>query len=297
MYDLLHNQLNKKLKRKFELFEHQLFDKFDDVIDDFFLYLRDGKTGTNKITYQSLYSIKNPEAFEAWTLSTFRNYLSVRAANEGKMAYAEVSVDKVVDDETASSILTDEQKLSIASNLIAYAHQTLPSRDCFILFRTLLTLLDKKQALPNEVMAKVLCMSDIAYRVTVHRMKCNLAKYSTQLLHGQLLHLDEQHQAMAQKINNDFLNLYPTLSDYYNQVVETLHCADAVKNLRQEYFEKTGHLLHEDQAEYSVPVTVKYFWNWMERFIFQSPLHHQTSGAPHKTHSPVGCKEVSCPQS
>ena len=268
MYDLLHNHLNQKLKRKFEVFEHQLLDDFDDIVDDFFLYLRDGKSGTNRITYLSLYKIKNPEAFEAWTLSTFRNYLSVRAAKEEKMVYAQVSVDKIVDDETASSILKDEQRLSIASHLIAYAHQELLPRDCFILFRTLLTLLDKKQALPNETMARVLGMSDIAYRVTVHRMKHNLAKYRTQLLQGQPLHLDEPHQAMAKSINDDFLNLYPTLSVYYNQLVETLHCADAVKNLRQEYFEETGRMLHEDQAEYSVPVTIRYFWNRMERFIF-----------------------------
>ena len=269
MYDLLHNHLNQKLKRKFEVFEHQLLDDFDDIVDDFFLYLRDGKSGTNRIIYQSLYKIKNPETFEAWTLSTFRNYLSVRAAKEGKMVYAQISVDKIVDDETAASILTDEQKLAIASNLIAYAHQTLPSRDCFILFRTLLTILDKKQALPNEVMAKVLGMSDIAYRVTVHRMKGNLAKYRTQLLQGQPLHLDERHQEMAQSINDDFLNLYPTLLYYYNQVVETLHCADAVKNLRQEYFKETGNMLHEDQAEYSVPVTITYFWNRMERCLLE----------------------------
>ena len=278
MYDLLHHHLNQKLKRKFEIYEHQLLDNFDDIVDDFFLYLRDGKNGANQTTYEALKKIKNPEAFEAWTLSTFRNYLSVRATKEGKMVYAQVTVDKIVDNEKAASILTDEQKLSIASNLIAYAHQTLSSRDCFILFRTLLTLLNKKQALPNEAMAKVLGMSDIAYRVTVHRMKCNLAKYRTQLLQGQPLHLDEQHQAMAQSINDDFLNLYPTLSVYYNQIVETLPCADAVKNLRQEYFEETGDMLHEDQAEYSVPVSIGYFWNRVERWLlegeFQSPPHH-----------------------
>ena len=268
MYDLLHNHLNQKLKKKFEVFEHQLLDDFDDIVDDFFLYLRDGKNGANRTTYEALKKIKNPEAFEAWTLSTFRNYLSVRAAKEEKMVYAQVSVDKIVDDETASSILKDEQRLSIASHLIAYAHQELLPRDCFILFRTLLTLLDKKQALPNEAMAKVLGMSDIAYRVTVHRMKCNLAKYRIQLLQGQPLPLDEQHQAMAQSINDDFLNLYPTLLYYYNQVVETLNCADAVKKLRQEYFEKTGNMLHEDQAEYSAPVTIRYFWNRLERCLF-----------------------------
>ena len=267
MYDLLHNHLNQKLKRKFEVFEHQLLDDFDDIVDDFFLYLRDGKSGTNRITYQSLYKIKNPEALEAWMLSTFRNYLSVRAAKEGKMVYAHVSVDKIVDDEMVSSILTDEQKLSIASHLIAYAHQELLPRDCFILFRTLLTMLNKKQALPNETMAKALSMSDIAYRVTVHRMKNNLAKYRAQLLQGQRLELDEEHQKMAQTINDDFLNLYPTLLVYYDQIVDTLGCADAIIALRQEYLEETGIMMHEAEAEYSVPVTIEYFWNKLEMFL------------------------------
>ena len=264
---MLHNRLSKQLKRKFEIVEYQLLDSFDDVVDDFFLYLRDGKNGTNSVPYQSLYRIKNPEAFGSFIVNTFRNYLSVRAAKEVKFACAERSADNIAGDEAASSILTDEQKLAIASNLIAYAHQTLLPRDCFILFRSLLTMLNKKQALPNEAMAKVLGMSDIAYRVTVHRMKNNLAKYRAQLLQGQRLELDEDHQTMAQKINDDFLNLYPTLLVYYDQIVDTLGCADAIKNLRQEYFEETGIMMHEAEAEYSVPVTVEYFWNRLEMFL------------------------------
>lgn len=267
MYDLLHNRLSKQMKMKFEVVERQLLDDFDDIVDDFFLYLRDGKNGTNSVPYQSLYRIKNPEAFSAFIINTFRNYLSVRAAKEVNFACADRSADNIAGDETASSILTDEQKLAIASNLIAYAHQTMPPRDCFILFRTLLTMLNKKQALPNEAMAKALGMSDIAYRVTVHRMKNNLAKYRAQLLNGQCLKLDEQHLAMTQKINDDFLNLYPTLLVYYDQIVDTLGCADAINNLRQEYLEETGIMMHEAEAEYSVVVTVEYFWNKLEMFL------------------------------
>ena len=267
MYDLLHNRLGKQLMRKFEAFDNKLLDNFDDVIDDFFLYLRDGKNSPNSVPYQSLYQIKNPEAFEAFIVNTFRNYLSVRAAKEVKFACADRSADNIAGDETASSILTDEQKLAVASNLIAYAHQTLTPRDCFILFRTLLTMLNKKQALPNEAMAKALGMSDIAYRVTVHRMKNNLAKYRTLLLQGQRLELDEEHQKMAQTINDDFLNLYPTLLSYYNQIIEILNCANTIKNLRQEYLEETGIMMHEAEAEYSVVVTIEYFWNKLEMFL------------------------------
>ena len=267
IYDLLHTDLNRQLKKKFDIVEHQLLEGFDDVIDDFFLYLRDGKDATNNIPYQAVYNIKNPEAFDKWILNTFRNYLSVRGAKEEKFICIEFPVDTISDSDALSSILTDEQKLSVASNLIAYAHQVLLPRDSFILFRTLLTILDKKQALPNEVMAKSLGMSDIAYRVTVHRMKCYLAKYRTQLLQGQHLELDETHQQMAQKINDDFLNLYPTLLVYYDQIVDTLGCADTIKNLRQEYYEETGMMLHEAETEYSVPITINYFWNRLKMFI------------------------------
>lgn len=267
MYDLLHNSLGKQLMIKFEAFEYQLLDNLNDIIDDFFLYLRDGKDGTNSVPYQSLYRIKNPEAFSAFIISTFRNYLSVRAAKEGKIVYTEISVDNIANEDSMTSFLTDERKLAIASNLIAYAHQVLSPRDCFILFRTLLTILNKKQALPNEAMAKALGMSDIAYRVTVHRMKNNLAKYRTQFLQGKRLELDDQHQAMADKINDDFLNLYPTLLVYYDQIIECLNCVEAVNSLRQEYFEATGNMMHEAEAEYSVPVTVEYFWNKLEMFL------------------------------
>lgn len=258
MYYLLRQRLKHQLIKRFEVVHNKLSDSYDDVIDDFFLYLRDGKDGTNKITYQSLMRIKNRETFSTWLINTFRNYLKLQVTKEKQ-------INNEIDD--SPSILTDEQKLSFASNLIAYAHQVLSPRDCFILFRTLLTMLNKKQALPNEAMAKALGMSDIAYRVTVHRIKCNLAKYRTQLLQGQPLHLDEQHQAMAQKINDDFMNLYPTLLIYYNQVVELLHCADAVKELRQEYYEETGYMLHEAEAEYSVAITITYFWNRLEGFF------------------------------
>ena len=109
IYDLLHNQLYKRLKKKYKLIEYQLLDSYDDIVDDFFLYLRDGKDETNSAPYQSLYRIKRPEALGAWMVKTFRNYLSMRAAK---------TVHNNEFDDSPSA-LTDEQKLAFASNLIA----------------------------------------------------------------------------------------------------------------------------------------------------------------------------------
>lgn len=267
MYHLLHHRLNHQLWQRFEVYHHQLFDDFEDIVDDFFFYLRDGKEGDNQQTYQSLQSIEKRESFEAWILNTFRNYLSVRAAKEGFVTHTELPTVSAADSDANSSILTDEQKLSIASDLIAYAHQKFSIRDGFIFLRAMLTMLNKKKALPNDDVAKVLGMTDVSYRVTVHRMKNHLAKYRADLLRGESPRLDEKHQQMAKHINDDFLHLYPTLLGYYSQAIDLLPCADAVKQLRQNHYLTTGDMMHEDNPLYSTTITITAFWNKLNRFL------------------------------
>lgn len=267
MFHLLQQRLNHQLRWRFEVYQHQLFDDFEDIVDDFFLYLREGKEGNNQQFYQSLQCIEKKESFESWILNTFRNYLSVRAKKEAKVLCTELSTENVTDSDAPSSLLTNERMLTLASNLIAYAHQKLSPRDRFIFLRTLLTLLNKRQALPNEAMAKALGMTDISYRVTVYRMKCHLAKYLTQLLEGECFRLDDKHQQMAQQINDDFTHLYPTLLGYYSQAIDSLTCAEAVKQLRQEYYLATGNMMHESNAPYSANISIEAFWNKLNRFL------------------------------
>lgn len=267
MYHMLHHRLHHQLKERFEVYQYQLFDDFDDIIEDFFLYLREGKEGKNQQTYQSLRCIEKKESFESWMLSTFRNYLSVRAAKERRITHVKLFTEDVADGEVTSSMLTDEQMLSLASQLIAYAHQELVPRDGFIFLRTLLTMLNRRKALPNEAMAKTLGMTDISYRVTVYRMKCRLASYRSRLLQDQIFYLDDKHQQMAQHINNDFLHLYPTLLGYYNQSIDKLDCAEAVKQLRQNHYLSTGNMMHESESAYSTGLSIEVFWNMLNRFL------------------------------
>lgn len=258
IYRLLHQGLNRRLRRCFEIYQNRLTDGFEDVVDDFFLYLRDGKNGTDNEPFQSLRRIRNKEASGAWMVKTFRNYLSMQAAKNHHI---------VNEFDDSPSVLTDEQKLNFASNLIAYAHQTLPPRSRFIFLRWLLTMLGKQQTLPNDDMAQALGMTGLSYRVAVHRTKSNLAKYRERLLCGERLPLDDAHQQMAQQINDDFTHLYPTLLYYYNQDLVALNCGAAINNLRQQHFEATGIMMHEAEAEYSVPVTVEYLWNRIENYF------------------------------
>ena len=266
LYCLLHQRLSHQLRRRFEVYQHQLLDSFDDVIDDFFLYLREGNEGENQSPYIVLRSVNKKDSFESWILNTFRNFLSMRAVKESRVTHTKPLVESIADVDSFSSELTDEQKLSIASNLIAYGHQKLSCRDGFIFLRAMLTMHNKQKALPNEAVAKALGMTDVSYRVTVHRMKSHLAKYRTDILQGKPFCLDEKHQQMAQRINEDFVHLYPTLLGYYCQAIDALPCADAIKQLRQNHYLTTGNMMHESEPLYSTP-SIEAFWNMLNRFM------------------------------
>lgn len=267
MYYLLHEKMNGLLRKKFEVYESLLMDEFEDVLEDFFLYLREGKNGRNCTPYQSLHRIRKKEVFEAWMVSTFRNYISVRAEAEGQIYCRGLATENIAETEEPSSVMADEQKLKIASHLIAYAHQVFYPRSRFIFLRSLLTMLNKQQAMPNDEVARALGMTDISYRVSVHRMKCRLANYRTLLLQGERLPIDAPHQQMAQRIHDDFIHLYPTLMLYYGQTLDTLSRADAVKQLRREYLTATGYMLHEAETVYSLAPSIAVFWTRLNRLL------------------------------
>ena len=265
VFYLLHHRIDRQLREIYETYHRQLLDSFEDVTDDFFLYLREGKVGTNRLPYQSLRRIKNKASFETWLLNTFRNYLSNRATAEEKL-FLTCSPDNVPDD-VKEALLTDEQKLAYASQLIAYAHQVFYPRGRFIFLRSLLTMLNKQQALPDKDMATALQMTHLSYRVTAHRMKHNLVKFRHRLIRGEQLRLDADHQLMARHIYDDFTHLYPTLLTYYNQTIGNLKCADAIRQLRMEYYEATGTLAHEPEPSCSIITTASGFWERLNRML------------------------------
>ena len=265
MYYLLHQRLERQLHERYDVYRHNIFDDFDDIVEDFFLYLREGKDGKNHLPYQSLQRIKNKESFETWLLNTFRNYLNNRAQAEEKISFTRMS-DNVAED-TRDAALTDEQKITISSQLIAYAHQYFYPRGRFIFLRSLLTMLNKQQALPDKEMAEALQMTHLAYRVMQHRLKHHLTWFRHCLLNGEQLSLDAEHQQMARRISDDFTHLYPTLLTYYNQTIGNLKCADAIRQLRQDYYEATGTMAHEPEPSSSIVINANGFWEKLNRML------------------------------
>ena len=262
MYYLLHDRLSHQLHERFEAYKNNLCDDYEDVIDDFFLYLRE----CGRYPYEPLKRIKKKEAFETWLLNTFRNYLSNRAETEGKGMSSQLNSEAhspIVGEGSAG----DEEKIRIVSQLIAYAHQVFYPRGRFIFLRSLLTMLNKQRAVPNKEMAEALDMSDLAYRVAVYRMKQNVRHFRERLLKGETLRLDDEHQQIADNINCDFIHLYPTLFRIYLQSIDTLKTSIAVKHLRQQYLEERGFAVHEPDVDSPIRVRIPAFWSKLNRWL------------------------------
>ena len=262
MYYLLHDRLKHPLHEHYEAYSNHLCDDYEDVIDDFFLYLRE----CGRYPYEPLKHIKKKNAFETWLLNTFRNYLSNRAEAEGQGFSLQGNCEAHAFIADAGSI-NDEEKIRVVSQLIAYAHQVFYPRRRFIFLRSLLTMLNKQRAVPNKDMAEALEMSDLAYRVAVYRMKQNVRHFRNRLLKGETLRLDDEHQQMADSINCDFIHLYPTLFRIYLECIDTLKTSTAVKDLRQQYLEERGFAVHEPDADSPIRVRIPAFWEKLNRWI------------------------------
>ena len=268
MYYLLHDRLSHQLRNRYEAYIDHLYDDYEDVSDDFFLYLRE----RGRSPYRSLQRIKKKESFESWLLNTFRYYLSNRVEAEGKTVWnhGDRSLDSVQNHESAPVVpsdLTDERKLAIVSHLIAYAHQVFYPRGRFIFLRSMLTMLNKQRAVPNKEMAEALDMSYLAYRVTLHHMRQNVRRFRERLLKGESLHLDADHQLMADNINRDFIHLYPTLFRIYLESIDSLKTSVAVKHLRQQYLEERGFVVHEPDSDSPINVRIPAFWEKLNHWI------------------------------
>ena len=262
MYYLLHERLKHLLYERYQDYSHHLYDDFEDLLDDFFIYIRESE----HTPYQALQRIKRKQAFEKWLLNTFRNYLNNRSEAESHIPLVDKDCEKM-------SLLTDsssadgEIKIHIVSQLIAYALQVFYPRGRFIFLRSLLTILNEQQAVPDNEMAEALGMSYISYRVTLHHMRCNVKRLRDGLLNGEPLRLDDEHELLAKRIDNDFPNLYPILFDCYIRCIDTLKTSAAVKELRSQYIEERGFVVHEPSIPEYARINIARFWVKLNRWL------------------------------
>lgn len=268
MWYVLHERTNEGLRRKYLDYESQLWDSFEDLVDDFFLYLREGKQGSKQVPYSVLRTINNKEAFESWLLSTWRNYLSNRVENDGVQKNGVGEIDEitlvVINDNKS---IADERKIEIVSQLIAYCLQVFLPRGRFIFLRSMLTILNKENALSTKDMAEALGMTEINYRVVNHRMKVNERKFLKRILNGETLRLKEDSKKVATQIDEDFDNLYSVLMRCYIDTLQTLKQREAIQHLRLSNIKADGTMLHEPEC--NAKVNIKPFWSRLVKEIYK----------------------------
>ena len=95
------------------------------------------------------------------------------------------------------------------------------------------------------------------------------------LLHERLKHLlFERYQDYSHNLYDDFddllddfSNLYPILFDYYIQCIDTLKTSDAVKELRSQYIEERGFVVHEPSVPEQSRISIVRFWVKLNRWL------------------------------
>lgn len=267
MHYLIRVRMHSLLKNVYAVYESRCHDDYEDVLSDFFLYLREGAHAENNLPYKALLGLQHPQAFASWMQSTFRNYLNNRVAAETKAMELLAEYSEDVEDGDSCDVQADtERKIEDFAHLFAYMLHVLQPRERFILLRWLLTMLDKSKALPEKDMAQAMGLSYEAYRVISYRVKMQLRHNLSILMQqdGHVLHFnprtDESNNhidylAVASDINEHFADLYNCLIGYYEGTLSVLPNADAITELRLTRQEERGFSVHDASIiEYRKPM-------------------------------------------
>ena len=246
IYHLLKHRLARALRRVFDLHGFGLDDHYDDSIDDFFLYLYDHG---QEQPFAIVETVRAKEAFFGWMVGAYRNFLINKSREEIKRRrMMENLVVTVVEEERPFS---DETLMRFITTAIAFADQELTPRKRFIFYRMLLSILNQRLAIPQELVAKTLGMHPVTYRVCVNRMRTRLADDVGCLEKGEELPLDPIHLLMSKRLFKGFDHLYDLLMPYYDAALQALPVALEINALRGSYGHD-GILMHEESC-YSYP--------------------------------------------
>jgi len=261
-YYLIDKQLRMRLKNVFCNTGCERFFEFQDSIDDFFLYVHDGTKWIYNKPFYMLESIENKDSLFKWMSMTYRNFMLRKLNNE-------IRVKSACERYGCEEIENHDDNIRNLSTAIAYADQKAQSRNRFVMYRLLLTFLNRSLAIPQEEMAQAIDMHPVAYRVSTKRVKDNILYYVKCLEQGLKLELDVEHKLMRDTILTNFDSLYSTLSNYYDEAINQLPNAEAVKRLRFGHRYSENNVFHEDEASYGLCniKNIKYLYKNLVSFL------------------------------
>ena len=215
MYYLLTKRMSIPLSRIYQRFSHHLEDLFEDVLSNFFLYLRNGSLFREAETYPSLRRLRDKSKFRSWLCITFRNYLTGKVVIKRQMKYTGLDIEKVIMMDVDNYDL--EKHIHEASFIIAYTYQhAQTSRRRLLIMYVLLRAVDRNKTQHYKELADILCVSYDTLRVDLHRAFSAIFRNRDRYLRNSELRLDREHDQMRRRINDSIhKNLYETLFHYY----------------------------------------------------------------------------------
>jgi len=222
----------------------EVHDELDDILMDFYLYLRDGKGNHSQRLFQTLEGLRSWISFEGFVLRIFKNFLLDRLNKEQRDAEAQKESKGMGRSEYSKE---KDQRIRNLGAVISFVDQTNPSRERFIFFRSLLMTLDKSIMIPNEQIAACMDLTYGNYRQIDSRLRQEARFRLKDLSEGRYPSLNLAHAILAGQIERDFESLSSIIKDLYEKALAELSCKDKINELRKP--KKEG---SEEGARYSL---------------------------------------------
>lgn len=209
---------------------NNLPDELGDVLNDFLLYLRNGKTGQNTIPYKGLHGIISGLMFSSWLKRVFRNFIFDRNnKNERqKNANNEFYAQDVNNPEVR------EKQIRDLSLTIAWLHQLSTPDQRFILYRHLMQTICHKDLIDNKKVADALGLTYGNYRTRNSRLSDKIHELASDIQNGVHSRLDNYHAMLANQIDECFGQLDTLLKSLYEKNLSKTTHWETIQVLRIE---------------------------------------------------------------
>lgn len=227
VYYLLRYRLLRRLRYYYSRF--QLREDFGEVLDGFHFYLRDGKNKSFDRPYQPLESLRSEKSFTSFVIQIFKNYLISLAEEEKTKKEAKEELEKTP---IPTYDKVRDKKIYCFGVLLAFANQRFGLRERFILFRSLLDVLDKKQMISNKMMAEAMNLTYGNYRQIDSRMRGLSQSLLQDFEAGNLPQLDDTGKQLVVRVNREYEQVGKILNDLYEATLNQMECKPAIVALR-----------------------------------------------------------------
>lgn len=212
---------------------------FDDVMMDFYLYLRNSKQDTDKMPFHAIEGLRSWWAFDSWLTTTFRHYL-IGLIKKDVNTCSDNRLETIADCQESNNDKLDKE-INILAHAVAFKERWGTAEDKFILYRSLMYSLDKNKMIGRKDMALAMGLTDVNYRTKDSRLRKNLKDIIEKMRsRGSLnsFQLDERTLAVKEDIEKNYVDFFSVVARLYENALSQLQAQREIEELRQKDLEE-----------------------------------------------------------